>query len=135
MRAVFGDGITRHFMDPYNHKVWATAPARWPRNWIAERVSVIDYERALANVRDGRDEVAWGPNNTFVFPAIGGTGEIYRRLAERYSDGSATARKSSRWIPGRAVRSRAASELAYDALVSTMPVDLLVGRAREPPQS
>jgi UDP-galactopyranose mutase len=81
MRSMFGDGITRHFMAPYNHAVWATPPAPMSSQWIAERVEVVDYERALNNVRNGQDDVAWEPNNTFVFPAFGGTGEIYNRVA------------------------------------------------------
>jgi protoporphyrinogen oxidase len=81
MLGMFGEGITRHFMAPYNFKVWATRPNDMSATWIAERVSVIDYERVAANVREGRDDVAWGPNNTFVFPAMGGTGEIYRRVS------------------------------------------------------
>ncbi|HTX45799.1 MAG TPA: FAD-dependent oxidoreductase, partial [Solirubrobacteraceae bacterium] len=60
MQATFGSGITRHFMAPYNFKVWATQPQEMACDWIAERVSVVDYERASRNVRDGRDDVAWG---------------------------------------------------------------------------
>ena len=51
MSSTFGDGITRHFMRPYNEKVWATPPEEMSADWIAERVSVVDYRRALANVR------------------------------------------------------------------------------------
>jgi protoporphyrinogen oxidase len=127
VESVFGAGITRHFMAPYNLKVWATRLDRMAATWIAERVSVIDYERAMRNVRDGRDDVAWGPNNTFVFPAHGGTGEIYRRiaasLADRVSYGQAClavnpAAKTLRLADGR--------QLDYQSLVSTMPLDCLV---------
>jgi protoporphyrinogen oxidase len=128
MRAVFGEGITRHFMAPYNFKVWATPSAEMSSGWIAERVSVIDYERVLANVRDGRDDLAWGPNNSFVFPASGGTGEIYRRLAARLGDriryGCTVAEIDPR---SRRLRTGEGHELAYDALVTTMPLDRLVG--------
>jgi protoporphyrinogen oxidase len=134
MSAVFGEGITRHFMAPYNLKVWATDPRRMSADWIAERVAVIDYERAAANVRERRDDLAWGPNDRFVFPAVGGTGEIYRRLAERLGE---------RIRYGVAVRELDAErrrlltadgqELCYAALVSTMPLDLLVGALRDVP--
>ena len=86
MQMTFGEGIARYFMRPYNEKVWATALDQMSAGWIAERVSVVDYDRALANVRESRDDLAWGPNNRFVFPAVGGTGEIYRRLADRLRD-------------------------------------------------
>ncbi|HEY2772079.1 MAG TPA: FAD-dependent oxidoreductase [Solirubrobacteraceae bacterium] len=129
MRAVFGDGITRHFMEPYNLKVWATAPEHMSATWIAERVSVIDYERVLANVREGRDDLAWGPNNEFVFPAVGGTGEIYQRLAARMTDRIRYRAEVATVDPAaRTVRLTDGDELPYEALVSTMPLDQLVGR-------
>ena len=128
MRSVFGAGITRHFMAPYNFKVWATAPEQMAAHWIAERVSVIDYDRALRNVREGRDDVAWGPNNTFVFPAVGGTGEIYTRLAARL-DGRIRYGQEVVAVDHerRRVRVSDGGEYGYGALVSTAPLDQLVG--------
>jgi UDP-galactopyranose mutase len=127
MRATFGDGITRHFMEPYNFKVWATPADRMSAGWIAERVAVVDHERAAANVRAGRDDLAWGPNNTFVFPAAGGTGEIYARLAARFADriryGAPIVELHA---DARVLRTAGGEQLEFDALVSTMPLDRLV---------
>ena len=134
MRAVFGPGITRVFMDPYNRKVWATPPEWMASHWIAERVSVIDYDRALANVRDATDDVAWGPNNQFVFPAYGGTGEIYRRVAKRLPD---QIRYEQPVVEidatERTLRVASGARVGYGALVSTMPLDLLVDAISDAP--
>jgi UDP-galactopyranose mutase len=127
IEATFGAGIARHFMRPYNEKVWATPLEAMSAEWIAERVSVVDGRRALRNVVLDRDDVGWGPNSTFRFPARGGTGEIYRRLADRL--GSRV--EYGREVVGVDVARR---ELAfadgggagYDHLVSTMPLDRLV---------
>ena len=127
MERTFGDGITERFMRPYNTKVWATPPELMQAGWIAERVSVPDAKRALRSVILGLDDAGWGPNNTFKFPRTGGTGEIYRRLAERLAPhirydaglvGLDAKRRTARFADG--------STAEYDALVSTMPVDLLV---------
>jgi protoporphyrinogen oxidase len=134
MHAVFGAGITRHFMDPYNFKVWATPPSAMSATWIAERVSVIDYQRVASNVREGRDDISWGPNNQFVFPAMGGTGEIYRRVSEPLAD---RIRYRSTVVEvdceARVLKLDGGESLSYGALVSTMPLDLLVGRLRDRP--
>jgi UDP-galactopyranose mutase len=114
-------------MRPYNMKVWATPPEQMSATWIGDRVSVVDYRRALRNVVLERDDVAWGPNNTFRFPKSGGTGEIYRRLARRLGDRvrfgqevvEIDAHRRCLLLAGDAVEE-------YDALVTTMPLDRLV---------
>jgi protoporphyrinogen oxidase len=127
MEATFGGAITHHFMRPYNFKVWATPAELMAAQWIGERVSVVDHRGALRAIIFQEDDVSWGPNNMFVFPAEGGTGEIYRRLALRYSDRISHRRdvvdvdaenKKVRFLDG--------SEETYSHLVSTMPVDRLV---------
>ncbi len=130
MASVFGDGITRHFMRPYNFKVWAVPANLMSAGWIAERVAVIDYQRALRNVEEDRDDLSWGPNNRFVFPAAGGTGEIYRRLAARYPDRIRYRATVVEVDPlGRRLRLQNGGEEDFDALVSTMPLDRLVALA------
>ncbi|HEY4376597.1 MAG TPA: NAD(P)-binding protein, partial [Acidimicrobiales bacterium] len=61
MRAQFGPGVERHFMAPYNRKVWATEPEDMSAAWIAERVSTVDWRAVLANVVRGVDDISWGP--------------------------------------------------------------------------
>jgi protoporphyrinogen oxidase len=134
MESVFGRGITEHFMRPYNFKVWATPPELMQAQWIGERVSVLDYRRALRNLIHQEDDVAWGPNNTFVFPAVGATGEIYRRLAQRLRDHVSYRRDVVRIdAQGRSVRLADGSEESYDRLISTMPLDLLVSMIEDCP--
>ena len=127
MERTFGDGITSRFMRPYNLKVWATPADLMSSTWIAERVSVPDHRRALKNVLLGLDDVGWGPNNTFRFPRRGGTGEIYRRLAERLEP-HVRYRSELAGVDAeqRVLRFADGHTAGYDALVSTMPVDKLV---------
>lgn len=127
MPQVFGEGITRHFMRPYNLKVWATPLEMMSAAWMAERVAVVDYEHVLANTRQGVDDTAWGPNNRFAFPRSGGTGEIFRRVAEplrnRIRYRSPVVRVDPR---SRRVTVADGTALGYSALISTMPLDLLL---------
>ena len=134
MEATFGAGITKHFMRPYNFKVWATPAERMSANWIAERVSVLDYKRALRTLVFQEDDKAWGPNNLFMFPKTGGTGEIYRRLADRLGDRISFNRDVLAVDPSaREIRFDDGAVERYDALVSTMPIDLLVRALTECP--
>lgn len=127
MKATFGQGITDHFMRPYNFKVWATPAERMASHWIAERVSVVDHKRALRNLLLELDDTAWGPNNLFMFPATGGTAEIYRRLALRLGERVMYGREMTKIaVETKTVTFADGSTETYDHLVSTVPLDILV---------
>jgi UDP-galactopyranose mutase len=132
--ATFGPGVARTFMRPYNTKVWATDPADMSASWIAERVSVTDWRTILANALAGRDDLAWGPNNRFAFPASGGTGEIWERAAAPHADAIRYgAVVESIDAAARVLRCSDGTELSFDHLVSTMPLDILVDRVADAP--
>ncbi len=136
MDAVFGPGITRHFMAPYNAKVWATAPERMSARWIAERIAVIDHARAARAVAAGADDAGWGPNSHFRFPAQGGTGEIYRRLARPLADRIVLdAAVAGLDATARTLRIADGRVEAFDVLVSTMPLDRLVSALAAVPEA
>jgi protoporphyrinogen oxidase len=124
----FGEGIARHFMMPYNFKVWAYPPSDLAFYWIGERVAQIDLERIVMNIAEGRDDVSWGPNNLFRFPERGGTGEIWRRLAATLPARSLVFGKSIARVETRKrqVIFTDDSREEYDILISTMPLDRLV---------
>jgi protoporphyrinogen oxidase len=129
MEATFGGGITHHFMRPYNFKVWATPPERMASNWIAERVSVIDHKRAIRSLIFQEDDAAWGPNNLFTFPAIGGTAEIYRRVALTLRDQIQYNREVATIdVESKTITMSDGTKEHYDNLVSTMPIDVLVSK-------
>jgi UDP-galactopyranose mutase len=124
---VFGQGIAKYFMMPYNFKVWAHPPCMMNKEWIGERVSVVDIKRVLGNVVLDRDEVTWGPNATFKYPRYGGTGGIFERMKPYVEDQlrleTATVAVDSE---RKEVVLADGSREKYDALLSTMPMDLLV---------
>lgn len=50
--------------------------------WLGERVAAPDLKTVTKNVILQKTAGNWGPNATFRFPAHGGTGNIWIRLAE-----------------------------------------------------
>lgn len=124
---VFGAGIARYFMRPYNFKVWATPAELMSYQWIGERVSVIDLEMVLRNLVLQLDNVSWGPNNLFRFPLRGGTGEIFTRLAARLGDRVRLNTAVASVDPAsRIVHTANGESITYEHLLSTGPLDLLV---------
>jgi protoporphyrinogen oxidase len=124
--AVFGDGIAKYFMKPYNFKVWAHPPKMMNKEWIGERVAVLDINRALKNVVLGGDDFGWGPNNQFKFPLFGGTGEFYRRFGKPL-EGHINLNKPLDFInmTKKEARFKDGEIIKYDILLSAMPLDKL----------
>ncbi len=123
---VFGTGIARHFMLPYNFKVWATPPEHMAYHWIGERVSVIDLEMVLQNLVLQLDSVSWGPNNVFRFPLHGGTGEIFRRMGIELGEHVHLNTEVVTIDPKtRTALTSDGQSIRYDYLLNTGPLDKL----------
>jgi len=126
--ATFGAGIARHFMLPYNFKVWATPAELMNYVWIGERVSVVDVEAILRNVILGEDQVSWGPNNSFKYPLRGGTGFLYEGLRSFVEPHLHLETPVASVDPvAKVVRTADGRTWPYDVLLSTMPLNKLVG--------
>lgn len=135
LRHTFGEGIVRYFMEPYNKKVWACNLEEMSKDWIAERVSVVDLKRVLANVIFEKDDVSWGPNNKFRFPLYGGTGEIFRRFVPHIKDHLFLGREVVSINLDKQTVAFSDHEVdTYDLLINTMPLDILIKKTVDAPE-
>ena len=122
-----GPGIADLFMRPYNFKVWAVPTTAMQCGWLGERVATVDGGRAIANVIEGKEDAGWGPNAVFRFPKRGGTGAIWTGVAsllpatnQRYGPG---VRVTAIDADAKAVTLACGARVAYDALLTTAPLD------------
>ncbi len=123
----FGEGIRDIFMAPYNFKVWAFPMDRLWAGWVGERVSVVDMSRALENIFLEKDDLSWGPNNTFQFPKLGGTGAVWSALARQIGHEHIrfnTRIRSIDWQK-KLVTTDQGERIDYDQILSTIPLDTL----------
>ena len=97
-------------MFPYNWKVWAHPLEVMDKQWIAERVSVVDLETALRNILTEAKDSNWGPNATFKFPLRGGTGGFYEPFVP-YITGPPQLQQASR-LPSTTAQRWSASLMA-----------------------
>jgi protoporphyrinogen oxidase len=133
--ASFGSGICDSFLLPYNFKVWAYDPSKLDVGWMGERVATVDLQRVKRNIELQKDDVSWGPNSTFRFPLHGGTGAIWLSLAAMLPPDRIRYRSqvTSVDMNRRRIRLSGGDEVDYDVLISTMPLDLLIGALRGGP--
>jgi protoporphyrinogen oxidase len=90
----------------------------------------------LRNLVHQKDDVSWGPNATFRFPLHGGTGAIWRAIAQRLPGERLTFDTRVVAVDPRAKRVHLSdgSSDTYDFLISSMPLDLLLGALDDPPE-
>jgi len=124
--AIFGEGIAKHFMNPYNFKVWAHPLEMMDTQWQGDRVPAVDVARILENLLDERDDVSWGPNNKFKFPLLG-TGMLYDRMAEALAKPVQFHKEAVEVdLQNRRVTFADGTHTEYESLVTTIPLTELV---------
>ena len=136
--ATFGQGIADEFMLPYNFKVWAYPPSEMAYNWIGERVAVTDLKRVTENILYEKDDLSWGPNNTFQFPKFGGTGAIWKSVGENlignhFFDLNTKVTKID--ADAKVVYMQNGETIGFDYLISTIPIDTLYRTIENAPEA
>ena len=126
-KVTFGKRIAELFMLPYNFKVWAYPLKMMSKDWIGERVSVVDAKRIIENVKEGKDDVSWGPNSIFSFPLKGGTKAVYDGLISFFRDKLQLDKEIVKIdVEAKKVFFADGSSDHYDFLINTMPLDKFI---------
>ncbi|MGH9367733.1 MAG: protoporphyrinogen/coproporphyrinogen oxidase [Thermoanaerobaculia bacterium] len=134
--AKFGAGVSKHFMVPYNLKVWSTPLSRMGFYWIAERVAVVDWKKALETTVS-KKVTDWGPNATFGYPATRGTVGLWIALLPHIGEEKIRYRKRAVCVDEekREIEFSDGSKRRYDRLLTTMPLDAFVARLKHAPEN
>jgi protoporphyrinogen oxidase len=127
-----GEGFARHFMFPYNEKLYTVPCAELSPEWggrFIPRPSLTDVVRGALGL--SRDDA--GYNATFWYPREGGIESLARGLLRDLA--GADVRVSSRVesIGDRRARLATGEELSFDRLVLTIPLPAIVGLLDDAP--
>jgi protoporphyrinogen oxidase len=137
IRLRMGDGIARHFMIPYNAKLFTVPPSQMDYAWCERYVPIpTPLEVVLGAITPGGANHALGYNATFRYPKGGGIGQLAERLAASLDADLrlGTSVRSIDWKK-RTVQLGDGTDLAYGALVSTAPLPDLVAMLADPPEA
>ncbi|MBI5241344.1 MAG: FAD-dependent oxidoreductase [Elusimicrobia bacterium] len=119
----FGSGICRHFMSPYNRKLWGLPLTRLTADWQGRFVPAPEPREVLAGALLDQTK-GFGYNAVFRYPRRGGSQALADALAARLEPG--TVRLGARATrvdleEGRAQVS-GLGEVRFERLVNTMPL-------------
>lgn len=118
----FGPGISRHFMLPYNSRLWGVAPDEITSDWCQRFVPLPKVEDVLRGAL-GAQPPELGYNVNFWYPELG-IGAFSAALAERTP--VELSRAPQHIDRARRVLVFASEEVPFDVLVSTIPLPALL---------
>ncbi|HTV25724.1 MAG TPA: FAD-dependent oxidoreductase [Polyangiaceae bacterium] len=121
----FGAGIGRHFMLPYNRKLWGKDLERLAPDWAAERVAA-PAGAAEAFDEQGGKRTPLQDGTRVAYPARGGFGSIMTALARQLHDVRYRESVVSIDLKARTVTTRSGHEYSFERIVSTLPLQRLL---------
>ncbi len=130
-RANFGEGIARHFMVPYNRKLWGVDPAKITDAWCDRFVPVPELGEVIGGAV-GLPQEGMGYNAVFHYP-LGGIGRLADEMARRVGRIETGRACTAVDFEGRRARVKGSWE-PYRALISSLPLDRLIGSLVDPPK-
>lgn len=138
IRTTMGEGIAKHYMVPYNEKIWKYPLEKMSPEWVAGRVPAPSVEEMVKGAQ-GKVEREYGPNAYFLYPRIGGIGAIPSALAKRVSNISFEANVSEINLKGKQLevtytRRGESKRQEADRVFSSVPLPELVKMIRTAPE-
>ena len=128
----FGWGISRHFLEPYNRKLWAYPLAEVAPDWTTKRVITPDVDDIEAGARH-QVPIRDYPNATISYPETGGFMELYAGLAAAVADTVRHDTLTGLSLATRTARTASGARLAFERMISTIPLTELVERTDDAP--
>ena len=118
----FGAGISKHFMIPYNYKLWGVHPREITSAWCSRFVPVPKLDDVVKGaVGDVPPEL--GYNISFLYPKTGGIETMTKALISRMAGGQVHTSAPAERIDTAARTVTVGGEVfKWSAMVATMPL-------------
>ena len=118
----FGAGIARHFLFPYNEKLYRVSLEEMECGWVSWSIPRPSLDEVVRGAL-GTEVKGLGYNPRFLYPRQGGIDAIPKALAARCGEIRLGAEVGSVDLLRRVVRLASGEEIAYERLLSTLPLD------------
>lgn len=128
--AHFGEGISKHFMIPYNARLWGVHPSEITADWCQRFVPMPKMEDVVAGAV-GMNDRELGYNTSFLYPRLG-IGELPIAMAKELPEIEYS--KAPEFVNTASRELHFADEIVtYDALISTAPLKAFCENVQDAP--
>ncbi len=129
----FGTGIARHFMIPYNEKLWRIPLDEISLEWVKRFIPCPTLEEVIDGAL-GVNLKGFGYNQDFFYPLEGGIQVLPQAFLAQLHDVQLGKEVESIDIEKRVVRFQDGGETTYSTLLSSLPLDELLQRLGSCPE-
>ncbi len=130
----FGRGIARHFMFPYNEKLWRRDLRELTSDWVSWSIPKPGLRDVLAGAL-GRSDTAFGYNPNFLYPRGDGIRALPKAFLPHVRPPELGKRAVRVDLSRREVRFDDGETARYTTLVSTLPLPELIAMATPVPDA
>lgn len=129
----FGKGIARHFLLPYNQKLWNHPLTAMSAEWTKNKISVPSPSEILKKTILCEDDTSFGLNARYKYPQTNGSGSVFKNMLTFLNPNVSLNHEVVRIDPlKRILYFKEGSPYTYDYLINTMPLDLFVQKLEGP---
>lgn len=129
----FGEGIARHFMDPYNAKFWTVPPKELTCEWLDGMIPVPSLREVVEGAKK-ESTSQLGYNVHFWYPRKGGIEELPRAFARQLKNVATGERVSRIDLRKKEIETSYGKREKFDALISTIPLPEMSRLIKDLPQ-
>jgi len=127
----FGKGICKHFMFPYNEKLWLYNLSKISTEWVwtIPKPEIEDVLKGALGIADKM----YGYNPIFYYPINSGIEVLPKALASRIENIMLNHELSSIDYKKRVAYFKNGEEVKYDFLINTIPINKLLSLMKDAP--
>ena len=129
----FGDGFSKHFMIPYNRRLWGVHPKEITAAWCSRFVPIPKLEDVVAGAV-GLNDRELGYNAAFVYPRKG-IGALTDAFAASLPQIECNRGTQTIDAAHKKLVLEDGEEVRYRVLISTAPLDRLVEKIQDAPDA
>ena len=129
---VFGEGIAKYFMLPYNEKLWQTDLSLLSSDWVEWSIPVPTLDEVVGGALGITNE-HMGYSAQFLYPIEGGIGILPQSFLPHVNEVLYEKQLAAVDLKEKRVWFSDGDSLAYNTLISTIPLPELLGMIRHLP--
>jgi protoporphyrinogen oxidase len=133
-KAMFGTGITKHFMEPYNYKLWSYSLEKLTAQWTGPFVPKPEAESIIKTAYK-KNTVKYGYNSSFFYPKKGGVQALIDGFLKKIKSPIFNSETVQIDLKNKTVKTKDGNIFNFTSIISTQSLKSLIRQIKNVPQS